>query len=195
MQRVFNQKRTFSSRNFILDNQYLSIEQKSLKEEKSWKVRLDKVGNQKFYVKESKKPGIIATIILWTICILITIPFIFYSNHTKDDAIPFVFLEAIFGFGGLFFVLKKTKNEIMIIGGEQNISFFNDKKYEKEVEEFVDLVINCANKYILEKYAKIDPDIPEDTQMNIFRWLRDRELLKESEYEELKREYKLKKMI
>jgi hypothetical protein len=37
--------------------------------------------------------------------------------------------------------------------------------------------------------------LPEETQMNILRWLKDRELINDKEYENLKQEYKIKKII
>jgi hypothetical protein len=191
----FEQQRNFATKKFILDDQFVNVEDKSWTEEKSYKIRLDKIGNEKYYHKESMKPKIFALIIIGTILLICNIGYIFFNEHNSDNSSTMIVLNLIFGFIGIFFILKKTKDEVLIIGGEQNIVFFNDQKHSKELNEFIDKLIHSANNYILKKYGRIDADLPEATQMNILRWLRDRELINEEEYENLKRDYKLKKMI
>jgi hypothetical protein len=195
MENTLFQKRNFASRKFILDKQYLSIEHKSWKEEKSWKVRLDKIGNQKYYVKESNNPKILSIIIIGTIFISCTILYIFFNKHTRDNTISTIIIDSVVVLFGLLFIFKKVNNDINIIGGEQTLTFYNDTKNEKELNEFIDYVIQSANKYILDKYGKIDSDLPEETQLNILRWLKDRELINDKEYDSLKQEYKMKKII
>jgi hypothetical protein len=174
---------------------FLNLEHKNWIEEKSWQVRLDHIGNQKYYVKESNKPKILTVTIFYLFILVCTSIYLFSNKHTQNESITIIVCDLVIGLIGLSLILKKGKNIVIITGGDENITFYNDSKNAKELNEFIDHVINCANNYILEKYGKIDPDLPEESQLNIFRWLRDRELIDDNEYENLKKEYKMSKLI
>ncbi len=66
---------------------------------------------------------------------------------------------------------------------------------KEEVEKFLDILISKVKDYLKEKYGKIDLDIPEDMLMRNFLFLRNSELITEKEYEELKEDYKQKKIM
>jgi len=195
MVKTLYQNRNFTSKKFTLDDQYLTVEDKSWTEEKSWKIRLDKIGNQKYFLKESKKPKIVALVIFGTIFLFTTLGYIFFNEHTADSKTTMIVVDIFFGLFLLYFSIKKLKNELTLIGGEQNVTFFNDLKNEKELNEFIDHLIKSANIYIRNKYCKIDLDLPEERQMAIFHWLKDREIINEKEYEKLKQEYRTQKII
>lgn len=190
------QRKNFASRKFILENNYLKIENKNWRDEKSWQVRLDQIGNQKYYVKESVKPKIGALIVFVGILLICdTIAFLHYLNGVHEDWRKLAIGNIGMLFFTFFFYFKKVNNEISIIGGQQNIAFFRDDPDAETVEKYVDFIIAKSNEYILKQYGKIDPDMPEANQMATLLWLKNRELISDEKYEEMKHEYKMKKLL
>jgi hypothetical protein len=193
MDMKLSQRKNFESRNFELDSQKLKVEYNSWKEEKAWEIRLDKIGFQKYYKKESIKPRILTLILIGLFFIFINL---FGLLSTVQQNWGGIILGDIFMlFICCLIYFKKPQNEIILIGGEQDVSFFGDIPDTKTVEKYIDEVIKNSSRYILFKYGKIDADLPEDTQMNILYWLKNRELISDYEYEDLKKEYKTNRLL
>ncbi len=193
MEKALTQKKNFEIRNFILKEKSLKVEYKAWSEEKSWEIPLDEIGYQKYYKKESKTPRIIALIFIGTVLLFANLG-IFLSKEPQDLN-TLLSINILFGLIGVFFAIKKIKKEIIIIGGKQSVFLFLDSPDKDTVEKYANQIIKLSKEYTLKKYAKIDPDLPEDTQMNILSWLKSRDLLSDLEYEELKQEYKTSKLL
>ncbi len=85
--------------------------------------------------------------------------------------------------------------ELHLIGGSSSLTFYQASPTKEIVEEFVNEVINRTRKLLLEKYGKVDPDLPEETQMNQLNWARTNDIISEEQYRELKQEYKTKRLL
>jgi hypothetical protein len=81
-----------------------------------------------------------------------------------------------------------TKQKIVIIKSVtgQNIELYFTEKNKKEVIEFAEKIIDSANAFLLAKYSRLDKDLPIDNQLHNLIFLRDRELLTEDRFEQLK---------
>jgi hypothetical protein len=92
-------------------------------------------------------------------------------------------------------LLIPLKKEIHIVGGAITLTFFKDRPSKNEVEFFINEIIRISKQLLLKKYARIDPDIPEDVMMTQLNWLKNRELLTEEEYADLKMAYKTQRLM
>ena len=101
----------------------------------------------------------------------------------------------LFGGLGLLAFLSPMRNEVHLVGGAQQVTFLLDRPSKKEMEDFIEEIIKRSRKILLEKFGKIDPDLPEETQINNLYWLKNRGIISEEEYEELKLEYKERRLI
>ena len=52
--------------------------------------------------------------------------------------------------------------------------------------EFSNRIIEASNKFLLNKYGKIDKALPIEGQLSKLEFLRDRDILNEDEFENLK---------
>ena len=97
----------------------------------------------------------------------------------------------------LILILKaiRIKNDVSIVGGEQTITLYREIPSKPEVDNFVKIIIEKTRKTIRDKYFRIDLDIDEELQMNTFNWLLNNEYISKNEYEEVKLEYKNKRLI
>jgi hypothetical protein len=187
------QKYLFSTREFVLTDTEIAVKQKTIKENKEWTVKLDEIGNKIYYHAQPKTPGYIAAAVFGVFIIILTIGFILDKNGKDYNILIINYLIWVPII--LFFVLKPAKKEIHIINGKYSLSFYQDKPGKVEVEQFVNTLLKQSKQYILDKYGHVDPDLPEDSQMNILNWLKNSDIISQEKYDELKQEYKMKKLI
>jgi len=193
MTEILKQKTFFSSREFVLTDQELSVKNYSLKERKEFTIKLETLGQERFYQSD---PPTIKNIIA-TICGLIPIAITFaYFFATEPPDRPTTILNIILWIPiAVILSLSKGKNDVHIVGGENTATFFRDVPDTKTVDAFVQKVIEKSKDSIYRKYAKVDTDLPEEQQMSTFHWLYSRDIISEVEYERLKQEYKTKKIF
>lgn len=87
------------------------------------------------------------------------------------------------------------KKELHIVGGHNTVTFFLDSPSSNEVLSFANYLIQKSTQIIVQKYSKIDPDVPEETMINQLFWLKNNGYISEIEYEEKKEEFKSKKLL
>ena len=190
---ILKQKYFLASREFTLTDSEINAKYKTLKEHKEWTIKLDEIGNEILYRSFPKTPGYIAASVMGLFIIVLTLAFILDKGNPDIKILIVNYL--IWIPLALFFLLKPAKKEIHILGGKYSLSFFQDRPNKEELKNFIDALLNSSKIYILEKYGKIDSDLPEATQMNILNWLKSRDIISQEKYEDLKHEYKIKKIL
>ena len=188
------QKQGYLRREFELTSDTLEIKTKSLGENKEWSVKLEHLGFTKYYHYYSKAGQYIVGTLLSLIVVVAIIAYLGDEDLGENiGALIFSFL--VFGGLALLAFIAPNKKELNLIGGEIQASFLLDSPTRDDVENFVDEVIKRSKSILLRKYAKVDVDLPEETQMNQLNWLRNRDLIDEELYEQLKKEYKTQRII
>lgn len=187
------QKQGFKKRTFELNGNRLKIIHKSLSEFKQWNVNIEEIGDEIHIDKKTRIGAVIIAAFLLGFGSL----FLLVNRYLKDELSINVFigLGIIYLFIGLIILLSPKKNELKIIGGMRIISFFLDSPSKIDVETFANNLIRESKNIMINKYSKIDADIPEETMMNQLLWLKNRGILTEEEFEEKKTEYKTIKMF
>jgi len=66
------------------------------------------------------------------------------------------------------------------------IELYDGNPSRIEMEEFLAELKNETSKFLRDRYATIDKDLPIDNQLQNLSWLKNRKILTEIEYEELK---------
>lgn len=67
-----------------------------------------------------------------------------------------------------------------------NIELYFTRKNKNEVIEFAKQVIASGNSFLLNKYGRIDRDLPIGTQLSNLEFLKNREIISEELFESLK---------
>ena len=100
-------------------------------------------------------------------------------------------------FGGMIALalFSPLKKEIHLVGGNINLTFFKESPSPEKVNYFISEIIRLSKQQLLNKYAKIDAELPEETVFTQLNWLKNRDLLTEEEYQELKNDYKTQRLI
>lgn len=190
---LLTQKRLFSRREFELTDKEVKVKTSSLKESTQYTVKLEYLGNQVTYHSDNM---IIKNVIV-SILALVPIALVFgyfFANEPPDGGT--VLLNLVMWVPLIIVLsLARGKKDTHIVGGAQSLTLYQDIPTKEEVDKFVQSVIDRTRKVVRSKYFKVDPDLPEETQMNTFNWLVNSEFISEQEYEDIKEEYKNRRLM
>jgi len=117
------------------------------------------------------------------ILFLVFVSLLFFLNGQSEESIFFFVLSVI-----VVIVAFLTKLRVITIKSYegQNIELYFTSRNKDEVLAFADTIISSANTFLLNKFSKIDKDLPIGNQLENLDFLRNKELLSEVEFEQLK---------
>jgi len=191
---ILKQKQGGKRKEFeIINETSLRIREKESGEMKEWTVNLESIGHNLVYQSATRKRLYIMSAFLAAFLIFITVA-LFLSDDFMGNLPVVIVSYLIFGviIGLCFF--SPLKKEIHLVGGAA-LTFFQDSPSTEEVNKFIGEIIRLSKKNLLYKYGRIDTDLPEETMMTQLNWLKNRDLLTEEEFRELKSEYKTQRLI
>jgi hypothetical protein len=190
----FSQKQGYKRCEFDLQGDSISIKLKTFSATKEWTVKLENLGDQIAIERNTRKLGIFFSFLSGAFGVFFIAVNLADKKHTLElwavIAIGFFYIMI----SVIIFLVPSTR-EIKIVGGHESLTFLLDSPSEKDVKEFVELVIRRSKEVILGKYFTMDPDIPEESMMKQLVWLRNSNIISESKYQELKFEYKTQKLM
>lgn len=191
---ILKQKQGYRRYEYELVDKTIKVKYTTEGKTKEWSVRLEDIGDSISYESHTRRWAYIFSLLITAFLIFLTIS-LFMSDDFNGN-LPIV-VGSYLIFGGLIplLLLKPLKKEMHIVGGMITLTFFQNSPTVEEAEKFVNELIKRSRLLLVEKYGKIDPDLPEDTMMNQLNWLKNRNIISEQCYEQLKRDYKTKKMI
>ena len=192
---ILKQKQGAKRKEFeIVNNNALKIKVKESGELKEWTVNLESIGYNLNYQESTRKRLYIWDMVFAAFLVFITVAL--YMSDDFNGNLPVVIVAyVIFGTMIAITFVFSLKKEIHLTGGAINVTFFQNSPSKEEVDKFISLIISLSKQILLKKYAKIDADLPEDTMMTQFNWLKNRELITEEEYIDLKNAYKTERLI
>jgi hypothetical protein len=188
------QKQGFKRRFFEITDDEVKVSEKSMSGIKEWTIRLENLGDQIYIEKNSKKGAILLGLFFLAFAVF----FVAVNAADKEKTVKpwiWVVIGAFYLLFSTIIFLVPNRREIHVTGGHSTLSFFLDSPSETDVRNFVEIVINKSKKLLIEKYGKIDPDLPEETMINQLNWLKNRDLITVKEYKDLKKEYHTRKLL
>jgi hypothetical protein len=192
MNKTFEQKRGSNLRKHTLKTDRILVETTSLRKNEKFEIMLDSLGSDISYKADSTIIGKVFFFICLAIPIAMTVALLAGSEIDRGTLI----VNYVIWFGlAIFNFLKQSQDDVFLVGGQKYLVFYRAIPNEKEVLEYINEIIVASKAYIREKYAKVDPDIPHDMFFARLLWLKEKGIINESEYREMKNEYDLKKLI
>jgi len=192
---ILKQKQGGKRKEFeLINNTELRIREKQSGELKEWTVKLDMIGHSLIYQEATRKRFYIMSSFLVAFLLFITIALYMSDDFTGNLPVVIVSYVIIISII-LLSLLSPLKKEIHLVGGNVNLTFFKENPSPEAVITFINEIIKLSKQQLLNKYAKIDPELPEETVFTQLNWLKNRDLITEEEYKELKNEYKTQRLI
>ena len=191
-----NQKQGSRHREFELKGNKLHVKTRSMGEHNEYTIDIEYLGEERFYKTYSRIGPRIVGMVFYSIMILTIIGVLLEDNWTSGENV-WALIIGVFLFGGLgslaFFA--QLRNELHLVGGSAQVMFLLNKPSQEEMENFINEITSRSRKILIDKYSKVDPDLPEDIQIRNLYWLKEKGLISEEKYEELKQEYRNLKLM
>ncbi|MDL2142471.1 hypothetical protein QQY79_08055 [Flavobacterium tructae] len=186
------QKRGINSRKFILKDNKIIVDVKSLRKNDKYEVKLDQLGFDIHYRSDNTIPGKLFFFVCITLIIALTILYIF-TNQVNQGTLIFNYI--IWGTIALITYFKQHQDDIYLTGGQTTLVFYRDIPHEKNVLEFIEKIKTNTRIYLKEKYTNFDNIFSEHDFYNRINWLKDMEIISSSEYAEYKSNFEINRLL
>ena len=186
------QKKGFETRSYKVEpeSDYVEVDFKTIKEKFKYKIHLTEIGNQIQYEADNLFAGKIflgISILITLICVGVY----FFGNPEKPQT--YILNIVLWGIISIVAALVPHKDDIIVINGSKFIRLFRAKPNETEVMQFITSLIEIADSK--KKEMAINFDLNEEQFTSNILWLLNTKLINKTEAEELKSEYKIKKLL
>lgn len=183
------QKQGFTRNEFYLTDETISVKQFTIAEQKEWVTGLDYIGHKKVIEKDTSFTRI------WLSLFMGLSAFFWVGINTYDHShhmatwIWMAFTIICLWFAVTIYITP-VNNKLCLVSGKRELILLTDKPSEKEVQEFVEEIIQRSKKVLLRKYCP-DPDLPEDLTISNLKWLQAIEVIDDVAFNELMASYNL----
>ena len=174
---IFNNRRFFKRQAIQILKSGLKINKKTLFDSIEYEVSFERMNN-KLKIKTSVNNGLLVIAFF-----LIATGFIVLSSGNKIVSIIFFLLAFAIIVTAFLTILKTTT---IACYDNDNIELYFTKRTKGEVIGYANQIIASGNSYLLNKYSKIDKALPIESQLNNLDFLRNKEIISEEHFENLK---------
>lgn len=169
---------------YIFNRQAIEILTSSLKickktffESAEYEISFEKLDN-KIKIRTTVRNG------LFMIAFFFTVIGLLLLTGTDSNLTGTFFILAI-SFFAISFLTKKKTITIASYDGDDIILYFTKRNKEKVIN-FAQQIIKSGNNFLLNKYGKIDKALPIENQLANLDFLRNKEIITEDHFENLK---------
>jgi len=179
------QRKLFTIREFTFEENGIHIKVKNLISSQEFDIPFEEM-NLKKIIRQKKTDALIVIVgAFFGLVLLISLTNKIFSNTETTWGTVFVFF--IFTTLSGFIAYLNFKRQILIPTSNSGILYIFDGRPTKEItERFIDNLTLKSNIYLKRKYGSIDRDLPAEPQLRNLMWLKEKDILKENEFEELK---------
>ena len=161
-----NQKQGSRHREFELNGSKLHVKTRSLGEHSEYTIDVEYLGEERFYKTHSRTGPRIVGVCFYCMVIIYIISFFLEDNWTSSENIGTLILGILLGGGlGSIAFFAQLRNELYLVGGSAQVMFLLNKPSKEEMENFINEIISRSHKILIDKYSKVDPDLPEEIQI------------------------------
>ena len=188
----FRQKKGFDYRNFVLYSNHINVEVKNANQTSNYNVKLEDLGFDLHYhtANKSKTPIIIFCSILLS---LMCTAFILDEKH-ESTLVVGVFGSILLVIAIVSF-LRSGTDDVYMVGGTKNLSFFRDVPNEQSVKEFITEIKKTQKQFFKAKYITYNSRTSIEEYEVRLQWLKDGEIISEDEYGQLLHNFEISKLL
>ena len=170
-------KRFFKRQQIEILRTSVKIEKGSLLDSLEYEVPFESIYNKKKIQTNTNDNLLVIAFSMLVIGI-----FFLFGSNTEVSTVALV--------GGTLFLalalITRKKTITILTYDGNNIELPFNKSNKPEVLEFSNKIIDASNQFLLTKYSKIDKALPVEGQLSKLEFLKDRDILTDEEFENLK---------
>lgn len=161
---------------------------------KEWSLNIEYIGHNVLIENHSRKGINLIGFFFIIIAILCSIG-LFVEGNSNGEFDGLIWGIIFMLFMGVLCFKAPMDNKLILSGSNSKLTFFLDSPSRKEVEEYTNKLIEISKLKLVNKYSRIDSDIPEEVYMEQLNWLLNSNIISLLEYENKKEDYKISKLL
>ncbi len=180
------QKKLFLAREFTLEKGFLRIRFRNLTSSEEFNIPYEEIDFSKtVWQKETDNVMLIVTLVFGAFFLINIFNADNYADRSGLIGVS-IFLFIVTCLSGLITYIK-SKN-VLLIPTHNNgyLEFIKNKPNKDEFEAFIKKLSDEIALFLKSKYAKIDLEMPVEPQLMTLGWLREKDIISEEEFENLK---------
>lgn len=177
------QRYLLKQKEFEIKEKGLVVRTKEFSEYAEITVPYEEITQNTTILKSSSKGWFIAGTVFLVIAIICIIGRLAGQDVEKFSMVVWTICAVICY--GIYALKYQSVKKIMLTDGKA-IFFFLNKPNAKILNEFIDSLFLKRKEHLKKRYAKIDVDLPPEQQLYRINWLKEDEIIDETEYKELK---------
>lgn len=179
MPAILNQRKFLLTKRFEITGEALKIGIKSPISYVEDEFTFEELGTKVTRHKKPYIPTLIAFFITFGISILLL--FAYFNNSKQDPISEFIICLSVCSLTGFLSMLLYNNSANLYLYDGRVLAFYANSPTKKEVDNFLTLLKEKQKGYLLNRYAKIDPYIsPEQLSSNL-KWLREKNIIDDTE--------------
>ena len=179
------QRKLFTTKEFTFKETGLHIKVKNLTSSQEVEIPFEEINLKK--VIRQKKADIIIMIVGLFFGVIFIVNLILKIFGKSDLTWSVIILLLLFTASSGLIAFVNLKKQILIPTSNNGLLDIFDGRPTKETSDnFIHNLTLKSNIYLKHKYGTIDRDLPVEPQLTNLMWLKERDVLKEAEFEELK---------
>lgn len=189
---AIRQKKGFETRAYTLDPEtdFIEVELKTVKEKFRYKIHLSEVGNEIQYQADN---ALLGKLFFSTTALIAVFSLGYYFLGNPENPGTYVVNTIVWGVVSLFGIFMSYKDDLIIANGSKLITLFRNKPNEEQALEFANFLIKKGNEK--KKEILINFELSEEQFLANIHWLQSMKLIDKNEFEELQKEFSLKKLL
>ena len=160
---------------FNIEENGIRINRKKLSSSTEIFIEYEDVGSKIILEKKRKIFWLILSLVFLSFSIYVFIKRLIGGNVGDGAEIFHLSMSLVF-----FAVFLFTKKNILFLAHADNtnaIEFIGSKRYKDKLDDFIKLLLQKRDKFLVEKYTTLDQLLPYDQQYNTLIWLYNLKLL------------------
>ena len=193
MNEQLKQKRGLYSRKFTLTDKRIFVEIRSLYKISSYSIGIADLGFEILYQSDNKN----RIYKLRAICYLgalVGLSALFFTTNEDANARATLLLF-VFGSLSIYFSVKFNQDDIVLYGGERDLTFYRNVPDEATVLKFIDQIMARYKVIVKEKYSTFDSTTTEEDYYDNLSWMRENDIIDMAEFIELKSKFDLLRLM
>ena len=173
----FNNKKYFKKQAFELSGNSLIVHKRGIFDEVEYEVPLENIHNKKIVQTQINNDLIVLGVFL----------FAFSFLSILGDIMGLALIFAAVGLLSMFCAFFNRKKSVSILTySDDPIILYFKRSNKQDVIDYSNKIIKASNDYLLNKYSRIDRDLPIEPQIAHLKFLIDREIITDNQFDVLK---------
>ena len=182
---ILHQRKLFTSKDFTIKQSGLHVRSKTISTLFEVEIPFEEINLKKVIIRKKSEIFLLVLSAFFAIIFIVNLIMkVFGDPEVNWQTILILFI--ITSLCGIITLFVRVHSYYIPTTNNGLLEIYFGKPTLADTNKFLDDLKQSINLFLKNKYGKIDKNLPIDTQLSNLMWLRDRDILTEEEFENLR---------